>query len=59
MRTAWGSLQSPGKVTVGHQGCALRTLTATISCFLGSMTLTFLSLDAVQMRLPLRLQLTL
>lgn len=38
--------------------CAF-SFSATISCLLGSMTLTFLSLDAVQMRLPLRLQLTL
>ena len=37
----------------------LRILTATISCFLGSITLTFLSLEAVQIRLPFRFQLTL
>lgn len=40
-------------------GFALSILTATSSCFLGSITLTFLSLEAVQIRLPFRFQLTL
>lgn len=55
----WGKKKVLPLYVLSAEVKRLHKLTAMISCFLGSMIRTFLSLEAVQIRLPLRFQLTL